>query len=296
VRGEPIAAEAETPILVEEYEAPTTVRDFATRLRPLTAPPVMTPQGPVSSPMALVLYRVRFAGNRNSVNLDEVSEENKQPDNRRRHKVRLGETLQSIAVHDELMQDVNMWILICRLNDMDTAVDVVGRPRAQISRGDTLLLPNNEEVEEFKLLTKLTEIAHLSGQQLDIDLTRKPAPVKASPYCKVDRQMSIEKLWDRCRMILTENDDTSYSIKLQRDTQEGRWATVAAYESKDGKTLRWTYKIDGSKNCLEVGLPSAVSREMAIEDFQRNWRFYYNRYTAIKTDTLEITDLSEVAT
>jgi hypothetical protein len=45
-----------------------------------------------------------------------------------------------------------------------------------------------------------------------------------------------------------------------------------------------------------VGLPSAVSREMAIEDFQRNWRFYYNRYTAIKTDTLEITDLSEVAT
>jgi len=34
---------------------------------------------------------------------------------------------------------------------------------------------------------------------------------------------------------------------------------------------------------------------MAIEDFQRNWRFYYNRYTAITTDTLELLDLSEAA-
>jgi len=298
LRGEPIAPEDPTPIRVEEYEAPTTVRDFATRLKPLTAPQVMTPEGPVSSPMALVLYRLRFAGNRNSVNLDEVPEdeqESAQPSNRRHHKVRLGETLQSIAVNDELLKDVNMWVLICQINNLNTAVDVVGRPRVQISRGDILLLPNQEEIEEFKLLKKLTEIAQLSGKELDVDLTRKPAPAKASPHCKIDRQMSIEKLWERCRMILTDNDDTSYSIKLQRDTLEGRWTTVAAYESKNGKTVRWTYKIDGARTCLEVGLPAAVSREMAIEDFQRNWRFYYNRYTAITTDTLELLDLSEAA-
>ncbi|RTL40592.1 MAG: hypothetical protein EKK48_15125 [Candidatus Melainabacteria bacterium] len=298
LRGEPIAPEDPTPIRVEEYEAPTTVRDFATRLKPLTAPQVMTPEGPVSSPMALVLYRLRFAGNRNSVNLDEVPEdeqESAQPSNRRHHKVRLGETLQSIAVNDELLKDVNMWVLICQINNLSTAVDVVGRPRVQINRGDILLLPNQEEIEEFKLLKKLTEIAQLSGKELDVDLTRKPAPAKASPHCKIDRQMSIEKLWERCRMILTDNDDTSYSIKLQRDTLEGRWTTVAAYESKNGKTVRWTYKIDGARTCLEVGLPAAVSREMAIEDFQRNWRFYYNRYTAITTDTLELLDLSEAA-
>ncbi|MFN8550446.1 MAG: hypothetical protein U0103_03070 [Candidatus Obscuribacterales bacterium] len=298
LRGEPIAPEDPTPIRVEEYEAPTTVRDFATRLKPLTAPPVMTPEGPVSSPMALVLYRLRFAGNRNSVNLDEVpaeEQESAQPSNRRHHKVRLGETLQSIAVNDELLKDVNMWVLICQINNLDTAVDVVGRPRVQLSRGDILLLPNQDEIEEFKLLKKLTEIAKLSGKELDIDLTRKPAPAKASPHCKIDRQMSIEKLWERCRMILTDNDDTSYSIKLQRDTLESRWTTVAAYESKNGKTVRWTYKIDGARTCLEVGLPAAVSREMAIEDFQRNWRFYYNRYTAVTTDTLELLDLSEAA-
>ncbi len=296
-RGEPIAPEAETPIMVEEYEAPTTVRDFATRLRSVTAPPVGAHGDPVSSPMAVVLYRLRFAGNRNSVNLDEVVET--PPEDRRRYKVRLGETLQSIAVNDELMKDVNMWVLICRVNELDTAVDVVGRPRVQLNRGDIITLPNQGDVEEFKLLARLMEIAELSGKKIDIDLSRKPAPAptpaKASPHCKVDRKMSIETLADRCRMILTDNDDSSYSIKLQRDALEGKWTTVASYESKGGKTLRWTYKIDGSRNCLEVGLPAAVSREMAIEDFQRNWRFYYNRYTAIKTDTLELLDMSEAA-
>jgi hypothetical protein len=279
--------------MVEEYEAPTTVRDFATRLRSVTAPPVGAHGDPLSSPMAVVLYRLRFAGNRNSVNLDEVEETPAEA--RRRYKVRLGETLQSIAVNDELMKDVNMWVLICRVNELDTAVDVVGRPRVQLTRGDIINLPNPADIEEFKLLNRLMEIAELSGKKIDIELGRKPAPAKATPHCKVDRQMAIEKLWDRCRMILTDNDDSSYSIKLQRDTLEGKWTTVASYESKGGKTLRWTYKIDGTKNCLEVGLPAAVSREMAIEDFQRNWRFYYNRYTAIKTDTLELMDLSEAA-
>ena len=314
MRGQPIAPEAETPIMVEEFEAPTTVRDFAARHRCITAPPVGSAGGPVSSPMALVLYRLRFAGNRNSVNLDDEVQEEDTPQQpaRREHKVRLGETLQSIAVHDPLMKELNMWILICKLNNLDASVDVVGRPRAQLTRGDIILLPNADEIEEFKLLSKLIEISKLSGKKLDIDLTRhniaKPlastaesapqgatavvpvsdrAAAKPAPQCRVDRQMTIEKLSEKCRMIMTDNNDTSYSIKLQRD-YNAKWVTVATYDSKDSKVLRYTYKVDGSKNCLEVGLPAAVSREMATEDFQRNWRFYYNRYTSVKTDTLEL--------
>ncbi len=286
VRGVELPSEAETPIMIEEYEAPTTVRDFAARHRSITAPPVGQGAGPVSSPMALVLYRLRFAGNRNSVNLDEI-EEPAQPSDRRHHKVRLGETLQSIAVHDPLMKDVNMWILVCRLNNFDTAVDVVGRPRKLLTRGDTIMLPNAAEIEEFRLLSKLIEIAELAGKKIDIDFSRRPAAPNATVHCKVDRQMSIQKLSDRCRMILTDNNDTAYSIKLQIEAV-GKWSTVSSYESKGGKTLRYTYKVDGSKSCLEVGLPAAVSREMAVEDFQRNWRFYHKRFNTFKTDTLEL--------
>ena len=288
IRGNELPPEAETPIMVEEYEAPTTVRDFAARHRSITAPPVGHSAGPVSSPMALVLYRLRFAGNRNSVNLDEI--EPAQPSDRRHHKVRLGETLQSIAVHDPLMKDVNMWILICRLNNLATAIDVVGRPRTLLTRGETIMLPNAAEIEEFRLLSKLVEIAELAGKKIDVDFSRRStasAAPAASAHCKVERQMSIQKLADRCRMISTDNNDTAYSIKLQIES-DGKWSTVSSYESKGGKTLRYTYKIDGSKSCLEVGLPAAVSREMAVEDFQRNWRFYHKRFNSIKTDTVEL--------
>ncbi|HEY9679939.1 MAG TPA: hypothetical protein V6C76_18195 [Drouetiella sp.] len=295
VRGEPISPAAETPIRVEELEAPTTVQEFAARPKTFIAPPVVKPENPASTPMALVLYRLRFAGNRNSVNLDEVKSEDQAP-TRRQHKVRLGETVQSIAIHDPQINDVNMWVLVCRLNGLDTSVDAAGRPRAQLTKGESVWLPTADEIEEFKVISRLMQIAQLAGQNVDADMSKRFTPVgKEAPeeqisksLCRIDRKMVIEKIIDHCRMIMTDNPDKSYGIKLQRESVDGKWITVAAYECKEGKTYRYTYKVDGSKNCLEVGLPASVSREMAIEDFQRNWRFYYNRYTSMKTDTLEL--------
>jgi len=114
-----------------------------------------------------------------------------------------------------------------------------------------------------------------------------PAPVKAvhSPTSEtsepgVEARMFITKLAESCRVVLTQagENDLYFNTRLQANI-EGRWTTIAAYESGQMRATRYVYGSDGKGEPLEMNLPPAVVREMAREDFSRNWQSYYQRFT-----------------
>jgi hypothetical protein len=64
--------------------------------------------------------------------------------------VRLGDTLRSIALKHDALQDVSLWKLLAELNDLSVAVDSKGIPIAILPRGLTLQLPTASEISAYR--------------------------------------------------------------------------------------------------------------------------------------------------
>lgn len=261
------------PELVRQEEAATVLSSKAIALA-LPAIAMSVPQS--NNAMAAALHVLRFAGNRQCLSLDTLAKQLPKRSERGFYQVRLGDTLQSIASNDPLMKDLHLWTLIARINNLSCALDVLGRPKARLTRGEYILLPNAGEVEEYRLLQKLIQIEQLAG--------RESSPIATAPGASAsgDSQKHEELLSNFCRLVVVTASHSTYSIKLQA-RMNGQWATVACYQCGLGAAVRHTYKLDGSRNCLDVGLPAKASRELAIEDFRRNWQFYYSRYLTSST-------------
>jgi hypothetical protein len=180
-----------------------------------------------------------------------------------------GDTLQSIALHDHLMADVDSWILVAKLNNLITTVDVLGKPLAKLLPGQFLLLPDEDEVEQYKLISKLMQIAELTGKK-DPDLQfrfQRETAFRAKTF--------IHRLSNMCRIQLADSQD-SFSMKLEVQPASGNWTTIAAYEFDHGKIMRHIFSADGSRSSLDIDLPPEISYEMAKQDFCNNWNFYFD--------------------
>ena len=75
--------------------------------------------------------------------------------NRRCYQVRLGETLQSVALRDPVLNDAQLWKLLAIINGLSTDTDEHGRAAAKLVRGQYLVLPTEDEVRGVPLLHRL---------------------------------------------------------------------------------------------------------------------------------------------
>lgn len=245
-----------------------------------------------SSPMALVIYRVRHAGNRQSISIQEPQEDgDDQITERRCYQVRLGETLQSVALRDPLMNDIRMWKLVAHINRLSLDTDQYGKPLARLEKGQILILPTDREVAEFKFLNKLSAVvnedativvsernpAHPQQPLRDVQSFAPPSRPTGEPM-QIEGSVSVKKLAEYCRvMVAVSADETSFAVKLQALSMNN-WATVVAYESRPAGSVHTTYNRDGSFRAMALELPSTVVQQMAIEDLTRNWNLYCTRF------------------
>lgn len=191
------------------------------------------------------------------------------PHPQRHYQVVAGDTLPSIALKDQLLRDVNSWILIAKLNALNTSVDVLGKPLAKLLPGQFLLLPDEDEVEQFNLIKKLVQIAELTGKKdpdLQFRFEKKPV-FRAKTF--------MHQLSSMCRLQFCDSQ-SSFSMKLEVEAGNGTWTTIASYEFDDGKIMRHVFRADGSRSSLDIDLPAETSFEMAKQDFSINWNFYFD--------------------
>jgi len=89
--------------------------------------------------------------------LGPIGQQQQQTGDRIRYVIRLGDTLKSVAMKHPALQDISLWKLIARMNEMTEDTDERGMPLAKLSRGTILALPTVTEIEEFKA-------SHRTGQ------------------------------------------------------------------------------------------------------------------------------------
>ena len=262
------------------------------------------------APMAQILYRIRFAGNKQAIPMSALHAADLGYIARRNYIVRLGDTIRSVALRDPLMGDAGLWTLIARVNNLTSTVDPSGAPIVKLRRGQVIQLPNPHEIDQHKLLGRfasLTGTSHVISKisesateptpqareaqaQLPshrvvqppvplVHVERVQKPTQEQQSIEVEARMLIQRLAENCRILSADapSDAFSYSIKLQSEV-DGRWTTIASYECGLNWAARYLYHRDGRREHLDLDLPVSVVREMAKEDFLRNWATYTQQY------------------
>lgn len=235
------------------------------------------PHLPTASPLSIILLRIRHTGNRTLVPLASTVPQKQESPLRRCWIVESGDSLRSIALKDGLMADSSMWRLIARINALPEYTEKTGEPLVRLQVGQEILLPNADEIAQFRLLQNLSDAAR---PELNASPALTAASQQANRQMEIEARMLINKLSDCCRIMVAAPSTVSetFMIRLQA-TVDARWTTIAAYESRIGKTVRFTYNPDGSRTPFHMDLPAAVVRDMAEEDFKRNWRHYIEDFT-----------------
>lgn len=246
-----------------------------------------------SAPIAQTLEKLRFAGNRPSVKWNEVNTGDP-ISGRESYQVKLGETLQSIAISHPRMGDVRFWVIIAALNDLPTHVDQYGQPIAIVENGQFLVLPTALELIDFCTTGNITGPirrsrntgSHSSAGDTVI------VPNMAVSICQVQTEkiVDIRNFTPTARMIVSESstDMDQFSIKLQVVVGY-EWKLIASYDSFRGTATRTRYGINGIKATMRLNLPLGVVRQMAVEDFSRNWTFHRDAFEANKPESRERT-------
>lgn len=214
-------------------------------------------RGSESGPLAVVIDRVRFAGGRDSVGLHEYPQAVGSLSQRTFHAVVAGDTIMSIARRHTLMGDTRFWKLIARVNGLTTRLDVFGNPCETLVPGQFLLMPDQKEIDEF---------ARQEGITLAPDRKLDAKTVLTS-------ELHVVSYSDGCRVTEVDFNGVggAFSVNLQARI-DGQWKTIASYQFRNGQSVRTTYARVGVSSSMVINLPATVVREMAYEDFSRNWR------------------------
>ncbi|MBI1272245.1 LysM peptidoglycan-binding domain-containing protein [bacterium] len=64
--------------------------------------------------------------------------------------VRLGDTLKSVAMKHPLVRDISLWKLLAEVNNLSTATDSKGTPKASLTRGSSIKIPSQKEISEYR--------------------------------------------------------------------------------------------------------------------------------------------------
>lgn len=245
--------------------------------------------------VATFLHRLRSAGCRQAISLQDFedycgdttqkvepakSSASDQPSDRRVYRVRLGDTLRSIALRDPLLQDQSMWPLLARINGISEVRDATGHPTATLSRGNTIYLPSEEEIKQYRLMSRLASHANNATQ-----CTAETDFLSMAPE-RNDAHSSIQRLSHSCRINSVENcSDDAFVSKLEMQIGD-EWITVATYDYRHGHAFRYIHRKNGSIAAFPMDLPLEIVREMASEDFARNWTTYCIDFATVPSNAV----------
>jgi len=99
-----------------------------------------------------------------------------------KYTVRFGDSFRSIAMKHPALNDVSLWRLLAEKNGFSTETSAKGTPVAEVKRGMSLVLPNRDEIADFR--RKNGVIAHPSSTRLTgSDLTRSVKMAKECGSC-----------------------------------------------------------------------------------------------------------------
>ncbi|QQR57582.1 MAG: LysM peptidoglycan-binding domain-containing protein [Candidatus Melainabacteria bacterium] len=100
--------------------------------------------------------------------------------------VRFGDSLRSIAMKHPALNDVSLWRLLAKVNDMSIETDAMGTPKVTLERGTALNLPSKEEIAQFRkdngALVHPSSLKH--GANGPADLVTNVTLFKECPSCK----------------------------------------------------------------------------------------------------------------
>ena len=243
------------------------------------------------SKMAGNLDKLRHAGDRKSVNLDEIEYLSTQVSHRQCYQVREGESLMSIAASLESMGHISMWKLLAKINGFQIEEGDLGKPAEKLHAGQFIVLPTTEELNEYKLLEKLTSTSKAAVSKVSVaenaftcvqyqkQIETPPPPALVALAQGVGGLTTVQKLSNFTRLVFNDlpHLENCFSITVEA-RWNGQWKPMASYECRHGQTTRHLYNKHGEIKSMEFDLPPYVVKEMAREDFVRNWNAYVNSF------------------
>ncbi len=247
--------------------------------------------------MAGNLDKVRHAGDRKSVNLDEIDYISTQVSHRQCYQVREGETLMSIAASLESMGHISMWKLLAKINGFQTEEGGLGKSLENLFAGQFIVLPTTDELNEYRLLEKLSSctnstpvVAFPATNAFSCVMEHKqietpPPPALVAMAQGVGGLTTVHKLSSFTRLVLTDLPQLVNCFSITVEARwNGQWKPMASYECRHGQTTRHLYNKHGEIKSMELDLPPFVVKEMAREDFIRNWNGYVNNFMGEATE------------
>lgn len=66
------------------------------------------------------------------------------------YKVRLGDSLKSVAMRHPFVRDITLWKLIAEINKLSTATNASGTPKSKLVRGTEIKIPTKEEINDYR--------------------------------------------------------------------------------------------------------------------------------------------------
>lgn len=243
------------------------------------------------NPVSGNLDKLRYAGNRPSVKIE--LEPVQQPDSvqishRQCYQVGADETLLSIAASLPSMGHISMWRLLAKINGYQLDEDSTGKPLTSLTAGQFIVLPTQEELNEFKLMEKLGTASFKAKGFSELNSSQEAHTMAPPPAMKMLEQgmgskSTVHKLSSYTRLVLTDmaQSEDCFSVKIEARI-DGDWMTLANYECNFGRTTRHLYNREGEVRSMDLDLPPFVVKEMAREDFVRNWNSYVNIFMGVQ--------------
>src|SRR5262249_39932153 len=104
-----------------------------------------------------------------------------------------------------------------------------------------------------------------------------------------ERILETRNLASDCRLIVSESSgaNSRSSIRLQCKINSV-WQVIASYDCAGGRSARTRYASNGNTSRMNLNLPQAVVRQMALEDFTRNFRFHQDAFRANRSDAADV--------
>ncbi|MCA9804334.1 MAG: LysM peptidoglycan-binding domain-containing protein, partial [Cyanobacteria bacterium HKST-UBA02] len=229
--------------------------------------------GQPSGPLGCILDRVRFAGGRPSVDLlspQSVGQLSQQ----KFYEVQDGDSLKTIAAGNSSMNSQHYWKLIAQVNGMSTDLDENGNPVMALVAGQHILMPTEREIASYRANTSLPRPVVLAASQPEMGRVQD----NFSPTV-ITSEVEVRQYAHNCRLVVIDfpSAPSDFTLNLQV-IEAGLWTTIAAYESRNGRSVKTTYGRDGVTSSMVLNLPANVVKQMAVEDFSRNWALHFGNF------------------
>lgn len=180
--------------------------------------------------------------------------------------VRFGDSLRSIAMKHPALNDVSLWRLLAKVNDLSIETDAMGTPKVTLERGTNLNLPSKEEIAQFR--RDNGALVHPSslkqGANGPADLVTNVTVFKECPSCKENTPSGVS-LCHCCGHVFKETangigPDTKISTVSKQVT-----LTNIGGASTEHDPLAPKQDKDESDNVHTLNLPE-IERKVANSD------------------------------